>query len=77
MKFRHEAFKELRTEKGLTIDEFGAAVGMSKQVISTWETGASEPRIESLVKVAQAFGVPLDFFFSDIKTTVVVKDAAA
>lgn len=69
--FRHESIRELREKEGLTMDAFAQRIGMSKQVVSTWETGACEPRVNSLAKLSQEFGVPLDFFFSASDTTVV------
>jgi transcriptional regulator with XRE-family HTH domain len=72
--FRHESIRELREKEALTMDAFAQRVGMSKQVVSTWETGACEPRVNSLAKISQEFNVPLDFFFSTSETTVVTAE---
>lgn len=71
LQFRYESIGELRKTEGITMEEFSQRIGVSKQVVSTWETGACEPRISSLVKVSNEYGLPLEFFFSEVVTTVV------
>lgn len=41
MKF-DEKLIELRKSKGLSQDELGNAIGVSRQTISKWETGVSQ-----------------------------------
>ncbi len=55
-----EQLKKLRNQKGLTQSELGNELGVIKQTISNWENNISEPDIETLVKYADYFGVPLD-----------------
>ena len=74
MEFKPERIKQLREEQGLTLDQLSEKTGISKQVLSTWETGACEPRISSLNKMACALAIPFDFFFSNIETTVVMQE---
>lgn len=71
MGFRSEAVKELRDQQGLTMDAFAHRIGASKQVVSTWETGACEPRVNSVARMAHEFGVPVSFFFTNDETIVV------
>lgn len=68
--FQPDKIKELRDANGLTLEQLAEKTGVSKQVLSTWETGACEPRISSLNKVSAAMGIPFDFFFSDVITIV-------
>ena len=68
--FRPESIRELRDVTGMTMEKFAETVGVSKQVISTWETGACEPRIKSLLKISEAYHKPLDFFLTERFTTV-------
>ncbi len=71
MGFDQEAIRRLRNSQGLTIDQFAKRIGVSKQVVSTWETGACEPRVGSLTKIAAEFKVPIDSFFLPDSETIV------
>lgn len=44
--------KEYRTKQGLTQQEMGAALGVSKQSVSLWETGEELPGAMLLISVA-------------------------
>ena len=52
--------KELRIEKKLGQVELAKAIGVSKGVISLWETGLREPNMYSLILLAKYFGVSID-----------------
>lgn len=56
--------RSLRTERGLTLDELGAAVGRAASQISVLENGKREPRLSDLTAVARALGVTLDDLLS-------------
>lgn len=64
--FEHSKITELRLEKSLTIEEFAAKLGTTKQAVSAWETGASMPRVALLLRMCNAFGVELSFFMVDV-----------
>jgi transcriptional regulator with XRE-family HTH domain len=53
--------KELRTEKGVSQQEIGKLVSMSKMAISHWEKGHSEPSISQLILLAEFFDVTVDY----------------
>ena len=55
-----ERLKELRLEKGISQQELGNVVNMSKMAISHWESGHSEPSIAQLIVVSDFFGVTVD-----------------
>ncbi len=74
MGFNKFAIRELRRERGCTIESFANLVGVSKQVMSTWETGACEPRVNSLAKISATFKVPIDYFFLPDAETIVSID---
>lgn len=66
--------KELREEFQLTQKELADKIGNVQRNVSNWENGTSEPDCETLVKLADVFGVTLDELFgrneSDITNTV-------
>ncbi len=55
--------KELREEFGLTQKELAAKIGNVQRNISNWENGSSEPDCETLVRLADVFGVTMDELF--------------
>lgn len=62
-----ETIYRLRTEKSLSQEELASALGVSRQSISKWETNASVPELEKLVKLSEVFSVSLDELVLDRK----------
>jgi len=58
------AIKRLRTERGVTQEQLGEAMGVSYQAVSKWETGATLPDVALLPELAVYFGVDIDALFS-------------
>ena len=50
----------LRAEKHLSQGDLAEALAVSRQSVSKWETDASVPDLDKLVKLSQLFGVSLD-----------------
>ena len=50
----------LRTEQGLTQEEAAEKLGVSGKTLSKWETGATSPDIETVMRMAAFFGVTTD-----------------
>ena len=59
MKFNEKIVK-LRKLKGLTQDEFAAAVGVSRQAVYKWESGQSYPEVPKLLEMKLLFGISID-----------------
>ena len=57
----HEKIYHLRTEKKLSQGDLAEILGVSRQSVSKWETGASVPDLDKLVKMSDLFGVTMDF----------------
>lgn len=55
-----EKIKELRTENKWSQEQMAEKLGVSRQAITKWETGAGAPDIENLAAIAQLFGVSTD-----------------
>ena len=53
--------RELRTEKNLSQPDLGNIFSVSRQTISSWESGQREPCIDTLIKIAKYFNVITDF----------------
>ena len=56
-----EKIKELRTQKGLSQEELGKAMGVHYTHVSRYERNQSTPSIEALKKLAKIFGVSTDY----------------
>lgn len=47
-----EMIRQTREHLGMTQEQFGEALGVTKQAVSHWERGRSLPYTESMVKLA-------------------------
>ena len=56
-------FQEARKEKGLSQHEMADCLGVSRTVISSWETGRASPLLERLDDIAETLGKPIAYFF--------------
>ena len=56
----HSKMVKLRKINGFTQETFAAAVGVSRQSVYKWESGASYPEVEKLFKISRLFHVTVD-----------------
>lgn len=54
-----------RKKSGLSQEMLAEKVGVSRQAVSKWETGESEPEISKLKVLAEIFGVTVDWLLSE------------
>ncbi len=52
--------KRFREEKKLTQDEVAEKLSVTRQAVSNWECGKTEPDIDTLHKLAEAFEVSIE-----------------
>ena len=55
---------ELRDSKGLTDYKVSLDTRITKSTFSDWKNGRSEPKLEKLSKIADYFGVTVDYFIN-------------
>ena len=55
-----ERIYTMRAARGLSQTDLADALEVSRQSVSKWETGASVPELDKLMKLSQLFGVSLD-----------------
>lgn len=48
---------QYQKQLGVSQEELGARLGVSRQAVSKWETGAATPDMENLLALAREFGV--------------------
>ena len=56
----------LRKSMGLSQEELGAEIKVSRQTISKWESGQSYPDFQRLVLLSDYFGLTLDELIRDV-----------
>ena len=59
--------KLMRSRKGMTHEEVAEHIGVSRQAVAKWEKGDTLPDVESCVKLADLYGVPLDALVRGLK----------
>ena len=55
--------EEIRKERGIRQDEFAKLMGVSRQTISSLETGRYNPSISLAFKIAKYFGMTIEDVF--------------
>lgn len=60
-----EKIIQLRKQNGWSQEELAENLGISRQSVSKWESGASIPDLERIVKMSELFGVSTDYLMKD------------
>ena len=60
-----ERLKNLRSTKGVNQDTAAEACDMSRVALARYETGARIPRAENAARLADYYGVTVDYLLSD------------
>ena len=55
----------LRKQKGLSQEQLGEALGVSRQAVSKWESGQSLPDLDKLLALSRYFEVSTDSLLAD------------
>lgn len=65
--FYHERLKQAREEANKTQIEVEVDTGINRASLSRYETGAREPDIETIGKLADYYKVSLDWLFGNVQ----------
>ena len=57
----------LRKQRGLSQDELGSRLNVSRQTVSKWELGETTPELEKLIALSDFFEVSLDELVMEAK----------
>ena len=52
--------KQLRQEKGINQEQLAEQLHVTRQAVSNWETGKTQPDIETLTQIAEYFDVSVE-----------------
>jgi transcriptional regulator with XRE-family HTH domain len=58
-----ERLRKLRKAKGMTQEQVAAYLNAAKSTVSQYENNVNEPDLKTLVKLADLFGVTVDYLF--------------
>ena len=61
-----ETLKDHRTRCKTTQEFVAESLGVSRQAVSKWETGDSDPTMSNLVLLAKLYGVPLEELLENV-----------
>ena len=56
--------KFLRKKHRLTQDALAEKLGVKRHTICDWESGRTEPSIDSIIKLSQAFNIPAQYLLN-------------
>ncbi len=62
--------RQIRKERGLTLDEFAELLGTSKQALSRYERGLCDPKISQVRKYANLLNMSVDYLMGDEEAEV-------
>ena len=62
-----DRIKQLRQKRQWTQDELAEKIGIKQKQISTYERGVNSPSTDFPIKIADAFGVTLEFLVFAVK----------
>ena len=60
-----ERLYQLRKARNLSQGEVADALGVSRQSVSKWESMASMPDLDKILKMSELFGVSTDYLLKD------------
>ena len=73
----HERIYTLRRQRGFSQEQLAEKIGVSRQTVSKWESGASVPELEKLIALSRCFGVSVDALIGDTAPVPLTEQQAA
>lgn len=67
-----DQIRKYRKEKGLSQDELAEKLGVSRQSISLWENGQTQPTIENILALARIFNVSTDAILGNTEEVITI-----
>ncbi len=65
-----EMLKENRTRCKMTQEFVAESIGVSRQAVSKWEKGTSEPNTSNLMALAKLYGIPAEDLLRGVETAL-------
>ena len=58
----YQIYERLRDARGVTDYKVAKDTGLGRSTLNDWKQGAHKPSLETLKKIADYFGVTIDYF---------------
>lgn len=58
----YNKFKQLLDERGVTAYQVAKETGISTATLTQWKQGLYTPKVDKIMKIADYFGVTLEYF---------------
>jgi repressor LexA len=58
----YQKFEQLVKARGITTYRVAKDIGLAPTVFSDWKSGRSKPKVDKLKKIADYFGVTIEYF---------------
>jgi repressor LexA len=58
----YQKFEQLVKARGITTYRVAKDIGLAPTVFSDWKSGKSKPKVDKLKKIADYFGVTIEYF---------------
>ena len=68
MKFNDKLI-ELRKKQGLSQEELGYKLNVTRQTVSKWELGQTTPEMDKLIEMSKIFNISVDELINESDTT--------
>ena len=65
-----EMLKENRTRCKMTQEFVAETIGVSRQAVSKWENGTSEPNTSNLMALARLYGIPAEDLLKGVESAL-------
>ena len=62
-----EVLKEHRTQSKMTQEFVAETIGVSRQAVSKWESGRSDPSTSNLFALAKLYGIPAEDLLKEVE----------
>lgn len=63
-----ERIRAVRQARGMTQEFVAESLGVSRQAVSKWESGASDPSTSNLLALAKLLDIPAETLLNDLDT---------
>ncbi len=64
------AIRQAREEKGMSQERLAEELGVSRQAVSKWEKGTSEPNTSNLMALAKLYGIPAEDLLRGVESAL-------
>ena len=71
----YDLFKELCDQKGISVSKACIEIGLSRSIAAKWKNTKTNPSAEVLPKIAEYFGVTIDYLLTGKEATIKGKEA--